>query len=225
MIRRPLFLKLALLIAACAPSAATPPTTRSVSPPATVPFQASLSTVRADATASRVPILQPTPINRADDLSEHEATQDAFATIELATMEAYYRPPSSSLEIGGRQQVSGIGAYCWRGGCADGPAIRTALVPLSAHAPIEAHLQLPVALPPDELSLQVLRMTAQDEIQSGQDWREWNIDKDPEQTMSLLLQPEQDFVVSLAPGVYVLLVFARWDETGDVLYGFSLQVE
>jgi len=68
-------------------------------------------------------------------------------------------------------------------------------------------------------------MTAQDEIQSGDDWREWNIDKDAEQTLSLPLQSDQLIVLSLDPAPYVLLVFAAWDDIGDVLYGFFLEVE
>jgi hypothetical protein len=70
-----------------------------------------------------------------------------------------------------------------------------------------------------------LRITPQDEIQSGQDWREWNIDKVAVQTLSLPLQSEQQIVLSLDPATYLLLVFARWDDVGDVLYGFFLEVK
>ena len=154
-----------------------------------------------------------------------EPTQSSFAPSDLATLEAYHRPLPSTLEIDGVQQTSGIGGYCWRGECADGPAIRTAFHPLVARSPEEAQFHLPINQAPEDLSLQVLRITPQDEIQSGEDWREWNIDKDAEQTLSLPLQSDQLIVLSLDPAPYLLLVFAAWDDIGDVLYGFFLEVE
>jgi hypothetical protein len=68
-------------------------------------------------------------------------------------------------------------------------------------------------------------MAPEDEIQRGQDWREWNIDKDPVLRLSLTLDREPRFTISLEPGVYVLLLFVAWDGVGDVLYGFLLDVQ
>ena len=172
----------------------------------------------------RLVTASPAPI-RTGEPSHERATQETIGTAQVATLEAYYRPPPATLEIDAKEQVSGIGGYCWRGECADGPAIRTVSKPLAAQSPIETHLRLPLSERPDVLSLQALRMAPEDEIQRGQDWREWNIDKDPVLRLSLTLDREPRFTISLEPGVYVLLLFVAWDGVGDVLYGFLLDVQ
>jgi hypothetical protein len=68
-------------------------------------------------------------------------------------------------------------------------------------------------------------MVPEDEIQRGQDWREWNIDKEAKLRLSLSQESEPHFTLSLEPGTYVLLVSVAWDEVGDVLYGFLLEVQ
>jgi len=218
-------LLLSLLFTACISppptiQAPTPSPEPSLSDPPGEPATKSPSAI------ATVHLVTPSPSSTlTGEASDERATQETLGTAQVATLEAYYRPPPATLEIDTKEQVSGIGGYCWRGECADGPAIRTAFHPLFARSPVQAQFHLPIDQAPDYLSLQVLRITPQDEIQSGEDWREWNIDKDAEQTLSLPLQSDQLIVLSLDPAPYVLLVFAAWDDIGDVLYGFFLEVE
>jgi len=218
-------LLLSLLFTACISppptiQAPTPSPEPSLSDPPGEPATKSPSAI------ATVHLVTPSPSSTlTGEASDERATQETLGTAQVATLEAYYRPPPATLEIDTKEQVSGIGGYCWRGECADGPAIRTVSEPLAAQSPIEAHLRLPRSERPDVLSLQALRMAPEDEIQRGQDWREWNIDKDPALRLSLSLDREPRFTISLEPGVYVLLLFVAWDGVGDVLYGFLLDVQ
>lgn len=135
------------------------------------------------------------------------------------------KPPPAILEINGKEQVSGIGTFCWREAW-DALCVETDIVtaeePLPAVSPFTAHLRLPLAVPPEELQLSVIQVTEKDEYElDGRGLRLWRSREG--ERITLPLQREQDIEQSLEPGLYVIDVFARW-EKGDVIYGFLLDV-
>ena len=55
--------------------------------------------------------------------------------------------------------------------------------------------------------------------------RLWDTDKEATYRSSLPLEREQDIILSLDAGIYVLDIFAQWEEVGDVSYGFLVEVQ
>ncbi len=147
------------------------------------------------------------------------------------------KPPTAILKLDGKEQISGIGSYCWNEAdkvlgitmsstsiCADYEGIHTPVEPLLSSSPFTAHLSLPLKEPPVELQLNVIQVTDEDEIiQSFANDRAWHI-KDGNYS-NLTLERELDIKLSLLPGVYVLEVYPRWKEKGSVSYGFLLKVQ
>jgi uncharacterized repeat protein (TIGR01451 family) len=136
-------------------------------------------------------------------------------------------PPPAILKIDGKEQISGIGPYCWwgflKGMCTDMIGLPTAQEPLIARSPFTAHLTLPVRELPYELRLNVFRGGEEDEINfSGRGWRWWKVRE--ENVFNLPLENEQDIELSLDPGLYVLNVDAWWYEKGSASYGFLVEV-
>jgi hypothetical protein len=141
-------------------------------------------------------------------------------------------PPPAILTVAGQEQVSGIGSFCWnanarKGGqvglCADTLGLPTAPEPLSVSGLFTATFQLPIAETPGELSLRIIPVTEQDQLDVGTaPWRWW---PGGEGTLEALpLAQESAVALSLDPGLHVLSLFARWPERGDVVYGFLLEV-
>jgi hypothetical protein len=109
------------------------------------------------------------------------------------------------------------------GECADAGGIATSQEPLMADSPIDAILRLPLADPPSELQLQVLPVTSADELEPARGYRWWDFG---EAALSQLpLETQQTLELTLEPGLYVLSVSAWWQEYGDVVYGFLIQVQ
>lgn len=143
------------------------------------------------------------------------------------------RPLPATLTIDGKEQISGIGSYCWeealRGLCADMIGITTAKEPLPASSPFTAHLHLPLKEPPQELQLNAIQVMDDDKVKSGANgFRAWHIKEENPKEGSysrLSLQRESDINLSLEPGVYVLEINAIWKEKGSVSYGFLLKVK
>jgi hypothetical protein len=137
------------------------------------------------------------------------------------------KPPPAILKIDGKEQISGIGSYCWmgtwKGLCADMIGLPTAQEPLIASSPFSAHLRLPLQEPPYELRLNVVRVKDEDELNfSKPGWRWW---KEREEKLFILsLEPEQDIELSLESGLYVLSIGAWWNEKGSASYGFLVEV-
>jgi hypothetical protein len=145
----------------------------------------------------------------------------------------YVEPPPASLVIAGQVQVSGIGSYCWSesaaeetgvGICADMAGIPTAEEPLVASSPFTAAFRLAPEEIPDELLLEVIPVTARDELER---WpagsRGWAF-KEGER-YSLPLEREPTIELSLEAGLYVLNLFGRWQAWGDASYGFLVEVQ
>ncbi len=144
------------------------------------------------------------------------------------------KPPPAILNIGGKEQTSGIGSYCWNGElssngvfssvCADYAGIPTIGEPLSANSTFIGHLSLPLKEPPQELHLMVVQVTNKDVIETGSgDLRFWNPVNGKYSTLPL--KNEQDVNLSLKQGLYVLEVFPEWKEHGSASYGFLLEVK
>lgn len=136
-------------------------------------------------------------------------------------------PPPAILEIDGKEQISGIGSYCWSGTwkalCADMIGIPTAQEPLIAGPTFTAHLRLPLQEPPYELQFNVVQVTEKDELTfDGRGWRWWRTNEGGRFTLPL--EREQDIELSLEPGLYVLSIYAWWKEEGSASYGFLVEV-
>ncbi|MCX9012441.1 MAG: hypothetical protein OIN66_15145 [Candidatus Methanoperedens sp.] len=136
-------------------------------------------------------------------------------------------PPPATLNIDGKEQISGIGSYCWRDTwralCVDMIGMPTAYEPLIASSPFTAHLRLPLQESPYELQFNIAQVTEQDEINFGaRDWRWWRTSEGGRFTLPL--KPEPDIELSLKPGLYVLSIYAWWKEEGSVSYGFLVKV-
>jgi hypothetical protein len=139
-------------------------------------------------------------------------------------------PPPAILKIDGKEQISGIGSYCWMGTwkalCVDMIGIPTAQEPLLASSPFTAHLRLPLQEPPYELRLNVVRVKDEDELNfSARGWRWWNIWSLQGKRFISPLERESDIGLSLEPGLYVLSIEAWWEEKGSASYGFLVEVQ
>jgi len=142
-------------------------------------------------------------------------------------------PPPAILTVAGQEQLSGIGSYCWNanaregglvGLCVDTIGIPTAPEPLAVSTSFTATVQLPIAEKPEQLALQIIPVTDQDQLDVGPaPWRWWPGGGGTQQALPLAQEP--GFALSLDPGLYVLSLFARWPERGDVTYGFLVEVQ
>ncbi|MCX9084811.1 MAG: hypothetical protein OIN87_08455 [Candidatus Methanoperedens sp.] len=143
------------------------------------------------------------------------------------------KPPPAILKLDGKEQISGIGSYCWNEAwesvCADYAGIPTVSEPLPAKSPVIAHLSLPLKEPPEELQINVILVTDDDKIKSYLNGSfMWLPEEEKMQTSNysnLTPESESDINLSLEPGLYVLEVFPRWKEKGSVAYGFLLNVQ
>ncbi len=143
------------------------------------------------------------------------------------------KPPPATLKIDGREQISGIGSYCWNGElstnglfssvCADYAGIPTVGEPLPANSTFTARLSLPLKEPPQDLQLMVVQVTKKDILETSEgNFRLWRSGDGKDFTLPL--ESEQDVNLSLESGLYVLEVFPNWKENGSVSYGFLLNV-
>jgi len=152
---------------------------------------------------------------------------DLQITITGSGMEI--RPPAATLVVDGQEQVSGIGSYCWsdadRGQaiCADMFGIITPVEPLVVPATFTAEFRLAPENPPAELSLHVMPVSPDDELQPvSAGTRAWP--GGPGEQYVLPLDREPEVELTLEPGLHVLSLFARWEPLGDASYGFLVEV-
>ncbi len=139
-------------------------------------------------------------------------------------------PPPATLTVEGAEQTSGVGTYCWTtegmgGICADYIGVPTPAEPLRVTSPMLAVLELQVEDRPDSLSLAVFAVSAgMDQLPDNPDLSSWPFPQEFESRRDLELASSTPFELSLEPGLYVVSVFAAWDDLGDVNYGFLIDV-
>jgi hypothetical protein len=146
----------------------------------------------------------------------------------------FHSPPLARMDTGERTQLAELGSFCWKGGCADGPVISTASMPLVTQSPVVARLFLPLREPPDGLSLSAMFVSPLGALQGdanydyvGADTASWSYEKPGRAAFDLGVFPlrrEQEIKLSLEPGYYALTVLAVWHDYGDVKYGFLIEV-
>jgi hypothetical protein len=142
-------------------------------------------------------------------------------------------PPTASLTIVksdyGINSSQGFGSYClkdlWIGPCKDNLGILTPQEPLLISSPFTAHLLLPFEEAPEELQLNVIRVTAENKLKGGEEhgWQLWRSQEG--KRFMLPLWREQDIELSLEPGLYVLKISSGWKERGNLSYGFLLEMQ
>ncbi len=137
-------------------------------------------------------------------------------------------PPPALLTIGGKEQISGIGTYCWiegfRSTCTDYDGIPTPEEPLNASSQVAAHLSLPIKTSPQELGLQVIQVTENISLESHSEGQlVWRPAEGKDFTLPLV--SEQDMNLTLEPGLYIFRVLPTWKEEGNASYGFLVKVQ
>jgi hypothetical protein len=141
-------------------------------------------------------------------------------------------PPPVLLKINGTEQAGGFISSCWKEEnetpmlCEDSFSINTAAEPLLTRSPFTAYLTVPLREPPEEFGVSVAQVTDKNELNKGdtKSSRSWNIEGNEWSSYSVSLGHESDINISLAPGLYVFNVFAKWKENGDVSYVFLVHV-
>ena len=149
-------------------------------------------------------------------------------------------PPGATLTVNGQTQAAGIGAYCWTTttgdavttACAklDGvPTAREPLVIVEA-ATFNAHFQLENLTPPDSLLLSLAPVTPAREIPSADaGHRIWQSGEGWGWAAGLPLKTGIDYPFQAGEfvngdGLYLAELHAHWNQSGDVTYGFLMQI-
>ena len=147
--------------------------------------------------------------------------------VEGPSMET--EPPAALLQIGGEEQISGISSYCWTDPnaglalCSDKVGIPTSPEPVVVDGPVVARFINPLTTPPDFLALSIIPVVPEDKMSTEFDGMYW-WPPNPSDQFDLPLNSPHEIELSLDPGLYVLNVFAQWQEIGDVSYGFLVEV-
>jgi hypothetical protein len=138
-------------------------------------------------------------------------------------------PIPAIMQISDEQQISGVGSYCWTapgaevGICADTIGIPTSPEPIAVESPFVARFINPLSTPLDSLTLSVTPLEQEDKLSEepmGLYW--WRPDSGDQ--INKHLSPPHEVELSLEPGLYLLNFFAKWQEFGDVSYGFLVEV-
>lgn len=155
----------------------------------------------------------------------------AILSLFLLSGSAGASPPPAILEIEGMKQSAGIGSSCWKvenetySLCTDMIGVITPAEPLLTKSPFTAILRFPLQEPHDELEFSTFRVTDDDELKEAANGvRAWRFKGNALNRYKRPFELEPEFNISLPPGLYVLNVFTKWKEKGDVSYGFLVQV-
>ena len=158
------------------------------------------------------------------------ASNPTFTPIPSPTLSGLSEPPLITLVIDGKEQVSGLGSYCWRREdrgpiCADMIGIPTTQNALAVVTPFTAHLQLPVELPVTESLLTVLLVTDENQVDAqAKGLRWWRPNFEGKEEFALAPEAKTTVELSPEPGLYVLSLFVRWQRGGSTSYGFLVEV-
>jgi hypothetical protein len=155
-----------------------------------------------------------------------------IAPVEPSGEPGDIRPPAAVILVNGVSQAAGIGTYCWRDDtqglalCLDAIGIATQPEPLLVSGTFTAQFSLPVEGAPSDLRLNIRQATPELEMEE-ENWQglRWWAYSEGGEVHALPLEQEPSLELSLAPGLYVLDLFASWQSLGDASYGFLLQVE
>ena len=173
-----------------------------------------------------------TPTATLTVLPTPEDTRPPAPTATPLPSPSNIRPPTAEMTIGGLAQTSAIGTYCWRdlddngtgvGLCADMIGIMTPREPLAVPSgPLTAQFALPLDAPPTSAALWVYPATGEFSPVGGGETLAWQPQvNDP---ISVPLEVSPTVSLDLADGVYVVALFAQWQDVGDVMYGYLVQV-
>jgi Tol biopolymer transport system component len=138
-------------------------------------------------------------------------------------------PPSALLMIGDQEQSAGIGSYCWPDNttgvalCLDKVGLPTATESLQVTGPFTTQFSILFPDPPDTFSLTAIPVTFEDQMESDSEGMRWWSPM-PGDSFDLPLMPPHQLELNLEPGLYVLSVFAQWQDIGDVRYGFLVEI-
>jgi len=197
----------------------------------------SLVLLAALATAACSAVVAPTPTATLTVLPTAAPTRPPTVAPPTATPAADYapgnvRPPTADLTIGSQSQTSAVGTYCWRdldsagtgvGLCVDMLGIMTPAEPLVVPSgPFTAAFALPLDLPPTTVALWIYPATGESSVYTDTATLGWQPFLDEQYPVSVAQTPTA--TLDLADGVYVIALFAQWQDIGDVMYGYLVQV-
>lgn len=139
-------------------------------------------------------------------------------------------PPAATLDVNGETQTAAVGSHCWpypdseTAICADFIGVTTPREPLAVSSPIQGSIDWSQEDLPDRASGVIYPAADVDELESSEATRIW--DYPPQASLPLELSVDGQLSVSVdSPGLYILSVHAAWEDTGDISYGFLVQVE
>jgi len=160
------------------------------------------------------------PVENCEDFRGHTLKEDRSQD-----------PPPVILSINGQEQVSALGTYCWSqpgaevGVCADAIGIPTQQEPLQVASPALASFTFAIPQPPSFLQLDVSDTADAEELDfDARGLRWWRYFPDS-LGQNLPMDNPSEFHLAIEPGVYILRLFAQWEELGDVTYGFLVDVQ
>jgi hypothetical protein len=161
------------------------------------------------------------------NLATSEGDQDAGETSEP---DLSSEPPAAILQIGELEQEAGISGYCWtvpgedHGICADGIGFGTQSEPLVVESPFVARFTNPLSASMDSLMLSVRTLEPEDKLPDEPGGLYWWRPQSKDQITKNPTPPNHKVELSLEPGLYLFNYFAKWEEFGDVSYGFLVEV-
>ncbi len=140
----------------------------------------------------------------------------------------YEPPPLAHLTVLDETQEAAVSTYCWGGFC-DGPSDGwlTPHEPLQLGSPFVGQFAVDEERVPTAMYLQLYRFASY----VGEDhWSRaalWPAELATPLGPLYALPParSQDVQLSRVPGLYVVSLRARWEDVGEVTYGFLVEVE
>lgn len=144
--------------------------------------------------------------------------------------ESLTEPLPAILQIGELEQESGITGYCWtvpgedHGICADGIGFTTPSEPLVVTSPFVARFINPLSTPLDSLMLSVRTLAPEDKLPEEPGGMYYWRPNSTDQITKNPVPPNYEVELSLEPGLYLFNYFAKWEEFGDVSYGFLVEI-
>ena len=202
-------------------------------------FSGCSSLSRPTSQSTTQPTSQPATSTVTDTAPPIMATAALTAPTASPTVEpAPVLPPGASLKVNGQTQAAGVGSYCWATtagntattGCGELSGVPTAREPMviADVASFTARFHLENIYPPDSLFLTMSPVTPASEMPSADaGHRLWSPGKG--WGAGLPLKTEIDYPFQAGEfvngdGLYLAELHAHWNHSGDVTYGFLMQI-